>query len=91
MSPLDLLLTGLAAFYVSYAISNTSGPFHVFDWLKEHVPLGGLTSCIICLSPWSGALFYWLLTTPAAWIVWVFAGAGFSVFVYRYTGGQHTS
>lgn len=91
MNPLDFIVLSLAAFYVAYAVSSTHGPFGVFGWLRDHLSLGGLTACIICLSPWVAALFYWLLTTPVAWLVWIFAGAGMSVFVYRWTGGQHTT
>jgi hypothetical protein len=34
---IDLLITALAVWYVSYALSSTHGPGGVFDWLREHV------------------------------------------------------
>lgn len=89
MQPLDLLVVSLATFYVAYAISSTHGPWHIFEWLRGHLPLGGLTGCIVCLSPWVGLLFYLLLTTPVAWIAWVFGVAGASIFAYRWTGGAN--
>lgn len=88
MQPFDLLLIALAAFYVAYAISSTHGPFRAFEQLRTRIPLGGLTACIVCLAPWLAAAFYVLLSTPAAWLVWILAGAGGSVFVYRWTGGS---
>lgn len=89
MQPLDLLIISLATFYCAYAISSTDGPLHVFEWLRTHIGLGGLTKCLVCLSPWLAALFYVVQQTPAAWIVSIFAIAGASVLVWRYTGGSH--
>jgi len=89
MQPLDLLIISLAAFYLAYAISSTDGPFSVFVWLRAHVALGGLTKCLVCLSPWLAAVFYLIQQTPAAWIVWIFAAAGASVLLWRYTGANN--
>lgn len=89
MNALDLLLLTLATFYAAHAVANTHGPFGAFDDLRARLPLGGLTSCMVCLSPWAGALFYLALVAGAAWVVWIFAAAGASVFAYRYTGGEH--
>jgi hypothetical protein len=88
MQPLDLLLTSLASFYVAYAVSSTHGPFHAFAWLRANVSIGGLLECLVCLSPWAALLFLWLLTTPYSWIAWLFAAAGASVLLWRYTGGS---
>lgn len=88
MQPFDLLLISLATFYVAYALSSTHGPYHVFDWLRTHVALGGLTECLVCLSPWFALLFLWLLTTPAVPLVYLFASAGVSVLMWRYTGAN---
>lgn len=88
MSPLDLLILTLATFYASYAIANTDGPFAIFEWLRTAVPLGGLTSCIVCLSVWLAAVFYLLLPTPFYPVIVILALAGASVLLYRYTGGS---
>jgi len=48
----QLLYFACAAWYVSYVVSSSSGPFNVFIWIRAHLPLGGLTHCIICLMPW---------------------------------------
>ena len=89
MQPLDLLVVALATFYCAYAISATHGPWHVFEWLRAHLPLGGLTACLVCLSPWLAALFYVLMLTPLSPIGDILAIAGASVFIYRWTGGAN--
>lgn len=89
MSTLDLVLLALATFYAAHAIANTHGPFGAFETLRTRLPLGGLTSCMVCLSVWAAALFYLALLVGATWLVWIFAAAGASVFAYRYTGGDH--
>ncbi len=88
MTSLNLLVLALATFYTSYAISATRGPWHIFSWLRTHLPLGGLTTCLVCISPWLAALFYVLLLTPLAVIVYVLSAGGASVLLWRYTGGS---
>ena len=89
MQPLDLLIISLATFYCAYAVSSSTGPWSVFVWLRNRFKLGGLTSCLVCLSPWIAALFYVIQQTSAAWIVSIFAIAGASVLVWRYTGANN--
>lgn len=89
MQPFDFFALALATFYAAYAVSNTHGPFKVFVWLREHLPLGGLTGCIVCLSPWMAALFYAVLLTPVAPLVYIIAAGGLSLFAYRWTGGAN--
>jgi len=89
MSPLNLLILSLATFYAAYAVSSTHGPWRVFEWLRTHLPLGGLMACLVCLSPWLAALFYVLLLTPLAVIAYVLAVGGASVLLWRYTGGSN--
>lgn len=89
MQPLDLLIVALSTFYCAYAISATHGPWHVFEWLRAHLSLGGLTSCLVCLSPWLAVLFYVLILTPLYVAVDVLAIAGASVLLWRYTGANN--
>lgn len=89
MNALDLLILTFATFYIAYSIANTDGPFGSFGDLRNKLPLGGLTSCMVCLSPWVAALLYITLLAGATWFVWLFAAAGASVFLYRYTGGAN--
>lgn len=83
MTPFRLAEIALATWAIAYMISNTSGPFHVFEWLRHYLPLGGLTSCIICLSPWI-ALLLWLV--PDGIIVWAFAAAGLALLAHSFSG-----
>lgn len=83
MTPFRLAEIALATWAIAFMISTTSGPFHVFEWLRAHLPLGGLTSCIICLSPWV-AFVLWIV--PDGVIVWAFAAAGLALLLHSYSG-----
>ena len=87
MNPLDVLLVALAAFYAANAITSTKGPWGCFSWLREHVPLGGLTTCFICATLWCAAAFY-ALNLFAQPVTMVFAAGGASVLLWRYTGAD---
>lgn len=52
MTPFELLTFSAATWYIAYAVTTTDGPFHIFEKLRKHAPMGGLTTCIICLSIW---------------------------------------
>lgn len=88
MRPLDLAILTLATWYAAYSVATKGGPWNVFEWLRQHVPLGGLTQCIVCLAFWFGAAFYLLSLTPLAPVVYPFAAAGGAILLYRYTGGN---
>lgn len=83
MTPFDLLRLILATWWIAYALSNTDGLFKSFKWTREHMPLGGLTACIICLAPWF-ALILILLNVEI--VLNVFAVAGGAVLLHGYTG-----
>ena len=85
----DLLFLILATFYLSHAVTGTKGPAGAFEWLRAHLPLGGLIPCFVCLSLWLSAAFYALLQTSVPWLVYIPAGAGAAVLLWRYTGGNH--
>ena len=86
MTPLDLIALALATFYLAYVISSTHGPWHLFVWSRARLPF---LACLYCVSMWAGVLFYLLLAISAGWIVYMFAAAGASAFLYRYSGGPH--
>jgi len=88
---LDPLKLTLATFYIAYAVANTHGPFHVFAGIRERWPLGGLTSCLVCLSPWVAALLAVLFAVGAGIVVDVLAVSGAAVLLWRYTGGNYVS
>lgn len=89
MSPFDFLILLLATWYAAYVVATKGGPWDVFGWLRLHAPLGGLTKCIVCLAFWFGIVFYVLLLTPLAPVVYPFSAAGAAILLYRFTGGQH--
>ena len=86
MTPLDLLLLSVATFYSAYALTTLAGPFHVFTTIREHLPLGGLTECIYCASPWLAALLYLIWLTPARPLVEVLALAGAGLMLGSFSG-----
>lgn len=88
MQPLDLLSLALGAWFLSYCIVKTDGPKAVFVFLRAH-DFTKLTHCLYCLIFWVALTFYGLLTTPAAFVVYVCAAAGGGMLAYRYTGGDH--
>lgn len=86
MSLSDLLILALATCYLSYALTRTHGIFGMFTWIRLHLPLGGLTACVVCAAFWSALVFYALLQTDLRLIVYIFAGAGGAVVVANYVG-----
>jgi hypothetical protein len=88
MSLPDLLILSTATFYAAYVLTSDaiSGPFHVFALIREHLPLGGLTSCIYCASPWLAALLYVLWLTPARPLVEALAIAGAGLMLGSFSG-----
>lgn len=88
MTPLDYAAIALATFYGAVAIVKP-GPWRVFDWLRAHLPHGGLLSCPVCLAFWLSLIFYGLIGVGLSWIVYAIAPAGLAVFAWRYSGGEH--
>lgn len=86
----DLLIIGMATLYAAYALTKTHGAFGMFTWIREHLPLGGMTTCIVCAAFWFALLFVALWYTPFQPIVYPFAAAGMAVFAGQYTGMNQT-
>src|SRR5690606_33513915 len=55
-NPLDLLLLALATWRLTSLLVQEAGPFRVFQWMRKHIPHGGLLECIWCCSVWCAAL-----------------------------------
>lgn len=86
MTPSDLLILALAVGYWSYVISRTHGAFGAFETLRKLLPLGGLTTCPVCLSFWVGVVLYLLMTTTLRPAVEVSAIAGAATLAGYYSG-----
>jgi hypothetical protein len=82
-TPFELLKLAAATWLISYMISNTHGPFGFFASIREYLPLGGLTSCIICLSIWV-VIGLRLLNVEA--VTDAFAVAGVALMLHSFTG-----
>jgi len=53
-----------ASWYLAYVISNSVGPFRIFVLIRHYLPLGGLTTCIICLMPWIAFILHTIGHNP---------------------------
>lgn len=87
MPPFDFIVLALATWYLAYSIAHKDGPWQLFKRVRERLPLGGLTACIVCLSFWIGGAFY-VLSIVAQPVVSVFAVAGLAILLHRFTGGD---
>lgn len=82
----ELLTLSAASWYIAFAVTSTSGPFHAFEWIREHLKLGGLTTCIICLSIWI-ALILRLIGSNV--VTDAFAIAGVALWIHAYSSWVH--
>lgn len=89
MTPTDFLVLALATAYSAHVISSTEGPFGIFARVRERLPLGGLTTCVYCLSPWCAAALWGVTLTPLAPLVTVLALAGGALMLTAWTGMRH--
>lgn len=83
MNLLDWLYFAAAAWYISYSLTHTHGPFGIFEWIREQLPLGGLTNCIICLMVWA-ALILSLIGRNV--VTDALAIAGVALWLHGFTG-----
>ena len=83
MTFIELITLSAATWYIAYAVTSTHGPFGMFESIREYLPLGGLTACIICLSLWI-AMALVLVTHHS--ILEGFAVAGMALWIHGYTG-----
>lgn len=88
MNTIDAIALGLATFYLAFVVARTHGPFDVFKTIRDRWPVGGLTTCMYCLSVWAALLMWELLQVwpPGVYII---AAAGASAGLYRWTGADH--
>lgn len=90
---LDLLIgvfiCMVATWRVSYMIANEDGPFAVFLRLRRTLPLGGLTTCMYCVSVWAAAVLWLLWQTPAQVVVVFLAVSGGALMLGAWTGANY--
>lgn len=90
LTALDLIILAAAVWRLAYAVSKERGPFAVFTTLRERYPLGGLTTCVKCVSWWAALLMLVLYATPLRPVVVVFALSGLALMLASYTGAGHS-
>lgn len=87
----SLLIIALATWYAAYVVTKSDGPGHIFAWLRKALPLGGLTTCIVCASVWiAGALIIaWDSGQALRFFVYALAIAGAALMLGSYSGASH--
>lgn len=91
MTPLDLLILALFAWYTAYVLVKTSGPFKVFERLRTLTRSFGVLECMYCTILWTAVIGYRLIfgfPMPTIAIVHIGAIAGLGMLGHRYTGGD---
>lgn len=82
----NLLITSAAAWYLAYSVTSTHGAFGMFEALRNRLPLGGLTACIVCLIFWLALGIGYL---QGLTIIESIAAAGLGLWVHGYTGYRY--
>lgn len=90
LSVVDAVALGLSTFYLAFSLARTHGPFNAFKAFRDRWPIGGLVTCVYCLSVWV-ALIMWALLQVYPPAVYIIAAAGASSAFYRYTGADVTT
>ena len=72
-------------------ITREECPFGICAHLRKLLPLGGLTSCIYCMSVWMAALCNAVWLTPLQPLVVIVAISGASLMLAAYSGAHHLS
>lgn len=86
LSLIDLIVLAAATWYISYIVSspNIKGPWGILELIRLYFPLGGLTTCIICLSVW--VAFVLCMLSGDNNLIDTCAVAGVSLWFHAYTG-----
>lgn len=86
MQPLDLIILSLATWRLAFFVAHESGPFAVMARIRTKNDLGGLLTCIKCVSIWAALLLLVAYSSPLVPLVWVLAVSGLSLMLSSYTG-----
>lgn len=86
MQPLDFILLAIATWRLAFFVSNEAGPLAFMARLRSRNDLGGLLTCIKCVSVWAALLLLVLYSSPLSALVWVLAVSGLALMLASYTG-----
>jgi len=85
----DLLIIALATWRLAYMVTKETGPYRIFERIRQQHPLGGLTTCIYCSSVWAAAGLMAVYALGGAIVVQWLAIAGAALMLASYTGVGH--
>ncbi len=86
MSTLDLLILALATWRLSVFLVHEKAPFEIMTRLRARFALGGLLTCVYCMSIWVSAGLYYIFDTPVQPIVYILSISGAALMLRSYTG-----
>ena len=90
LTPFDALILGLATWRIAYLAAKEAAPFGIMTRIRARTTLGGLLTCLYCMSVWAAALMLLLWHTPLQFLVWVAAISGAALMLASWTGANHT-
>lgn len=85
---IDILLRIAATWLIAYSLVHLDGPLNVFKWIREHIPHGGLLSCIVCTATWIGVI---VMLMPDGALLQGFGVAGVALWVHKYSGWSYNA
>jgi ABC-type arginine transport system permease subunit len=80
---MEIILVGLAVFYVTSVLLNEYGPYGVFFKIRERVE-SSVVDCFVCASFWVALLFSaFFADNLLQWALYTLASAGIATFLYN--------
>ncbi len=75
----SLMILSFATWRISYMLTNEAMPFNIGGWIREHLNIGGVLSCIYCTSIWTSAFMLIIWYSPAYWLVYLLAVSALAI------------
>lgn len=82
----ELIILALGTWRLSHMLTSESCPFRMCEKLRAILPLGGLTTCIYCMSVWMSVLVLILWYSELYPLVYILAISGASLVIRSYSG-----
>lgn len=90
ITPLELIIVIAATWHLAQLVTSETGPYDLLLKFRTRYPLGGLTTCIRCFSPYAGAIVLCMWLIGLNGLVWILGISGAALMLRSYTGaGLH--
>ena len=77
----SLLILALATWRVSYALTSEAMPFNIGGWIRTYLNIGGILSCLYCVSVWVAIAMLITWYSPVYPLVYVLAISALAIAV----------